>query len=115
MGARIVHDDDVAGFKHRHELLLDIHRVEPATIILVTHVVDEALYLADRIVLLGRDHGPGHDGAGNGGPDGDGRHRAATIRRIETVPGDRPRDRADPRLAALRRSLLESLGVTAAK
>lgn len=85
---------------HMHDLLLDIHRSEPATIVLVTHDVDEALYLADRIVLVGRD-----DSTGNG---------AATVRRIETVPGARPRDRADPDLAQLRRSLLEGLGVTAA-
>ncbi len=83
-----------------HDLLLDIHRSEPATIVLVTHDVDEALYLADRIVLLGRDT--------------DSADRAATVRRIEPVPGSRPRDRADPTLGVLRRSLLEGLGITAA-
>ncbi|MFP7760509.1 ABC transporter ATP-binding protein [Marisediminicola sp. LYQ134] len=77
------------------DLLLDVHSVERATILLVTHDVDEALYLADRVVLLG------DDGTGRG----------ASIRRVLTVPGARPRDRADAELAALRGELLEGLGV----
>jgi sulfonate transport system ATP-binding protein len=77
------------------DLLLDVHAAEPATIVLVTHDVDEALYLADRVVLLGSD--PGRDGA--------------TVQRIVTVPGARPRDRADSRLAELRGELLDGLGV----
>jgi sulfonate transport system ATP-binding protein len=77
------------------DLLLDVHSAEPTTVILVTHDVDEALYLADRVVLLGSDG------------DGDG----AGVRRIVTVPGHRPRDRAHPRLAELRADLLEGLGV----
>ncbi|PJJ72295.1 sulfonate transport system ATP-binding protein [Diaminobutyricimonas aerilata] len=80
------------------DLLLDIHAAEPATILLVTHDVDEALYLADRIVLLGEDPdlGPGS---------------GSTIRRILPVPGRRPRDRGDAALAHLRAELLEGLGV----
>ncbi len=77
------------------DLLLDIHRVEPATILLVTHDVDEALVLADRIVLLGE----ATPGAGSG------------IRSIVEVPGARPRDRGDVLLAELRADLLEGLGV----
>jgi sulfonate transport system ATP-binding protein len=80
------------------DLLLDIHAVEPATILLVTHDVDEALYLADRVVLLGADPAAG---AGAG----------AVIRQVITVPGDRPRDRGDAALASLRAELLEGLGV----
>jgi sulfonate transport system ATP-binding protein len=83
------------------DLLLDIHRAEPATILLVTHDVDEALYLSDRIVLLGEEPGA---------PAGSG----SVIRRILTVPGTRPRDRADATLAALRSELLDGLGVHAA-
>jgi sulfonate transport system ATP-binding protein len=80
------------------DLLLDIHRAEPATIILVTHDVDEALYLSDRVVLLGR--APGTvEGSGSG------------IVRIVDVPGARPRDRADTQLARIRSELLEGLGV----
>ena len=77
------------------DLLLDIHRAEPATILLVTHDVDEALSLADRIVLLGAD----------------GDLPGSTIRAAIEVPGPRPRDRADLRLARLRAELLERLGV----
>jgi sulfonate transport system ATP-binding protein len=56
------------------DLLLDIHCLEPTTIILVTHDVDEALYLSDRVVLLGQDP--------QGGPN-----RGSVIRRIIDVPG----------------------------
>ena len=77
------------------DLLIDIHRAEPATIVLVTHDVEEALALADRVVLLGtRFDRPG-----------------ATIARIIDVPGARPRDRASTVLARLRGELLEALGV----
>lgn len=81
------------------DLLLDIHSSEPATILLVTHDVDEALYLADRVVLLGVE--PGY-------PENSG----ATIRRTITVPGRRPRDRGDAALAHLRAELLVGLGVS---
>jgi sulfonate transport system ATP-binding protein len=79
------------------DLLADVHASEPATIVLVTHDVDEALALADRVVVLGPD--PAAPRAGSG------------IRAIHDVPGDRPRDRTDPRLAELRGRLLEELGV----
>jgi sulfonate transport system ATP-binding protein len=79
------------------DLLLDIHASEPATILLVTHDVDEALTLADRIVLLGED--PAAPGTGS------------TIRSILDVGKPRPRDRADAALALLRADLLERLGV----
>ena len=81
------------------DLLLDIHAAEPATILLVTHDVDEALYLADRVVLLGVESGY----AQNSG---------AVIRSEITVPGKRPRDRGNAALAHLRAELLEGLGVT---
>lgn len=77
------------------DLLVDIHRAEPATTVLVTHDVDEALALADRIVLLGTRHDrPG-----------------ATISMILDVPGPRPRDRASIVLTRLRAKLLDALGV----
>ncbi len=77
------------------DLLLEIHAAEPATILLVTHDVDEALALADRIVLLGADgDAPG-----------------STIRSVLDVGRPRPRDRADHGLAVLRAQLLEQLGV----
>lgn len=79
------------------DLLLDVHEAEPTTILLVTHDVDEALYLADRVVLLGVD--PAAPNAG------------ASIRSITRVPGARPRDRGDATLAHLRAELLGGLGV----
>ncbi|MHA7283052.1 ABC transporter ATP-binding protein [Arthrobacter sp. TMS2-4] len=80
------------------DLLLDIHRAQPTTVLLVTHDVDEALQLADRILVLGR----GVDD----GPEG------STIAELVTVPGDRPRNRNSADLGALRSTLLSMLGVT---
>jgi sulfonate transport system ATP-binding protein len=76
------------------ELLLEVHAAEPTTVLLVTHDVEEALYLADRVVLL---RAPGAD--------------EASIARVIDVPGTRPRDRADSTFAELRAELLEGLGV----
>lgn len=81
------------------DLLLDIHAAEPATILFVTHDVEEALYLADRVVLLGTESGYKADSG-------------AVIRTVITVPGKRPRDRGDAALAHLRAELLEGLGVS---
>jgi sulfonate transport system ATP-binding protein len=80
-----------------HDLLLDVHAAEPATILLVTQDVDEALALADRVILLGED--PERPGEG------------ATIRAALPIAASRPRDRADARLGLLRGELLERLGV----
>jgi sulfonate transport system ATP-binding protein len=84
------------------DLLLDIHRAAPTTVLLVTHDVDEALQLADRIIILGKE--PAGDGSSAAAP-------GATIVRTVTVPGKRPRDRGSVELARMRASLLESLGV----
>ena len=78
------------------DLLLDVHAKVPTTVLLVTHDVDEALQLADRILLLG--------------PDEDGRP-GATVQRLLTVPGERPRERGDDALAHLRTELFAGLGV----
>ena len=80
------------------DLLLEVHAAEPTTVLLVTHDVDEALYLADRVILLGRP-----EGAPSGTPAG--------VRTVVTVPGSRPRDRGDAGLAHLRAQLLDGLGV----
>jgi sulfonate transport system ATP-binding protein len=77
------------------DLLLDVHAAAPTTVLLVTHDVDEALQLADRVILLGSEDGvPG-----------------ASIRQTVVVPGDRPRDRGSAELAELRGHLLDGLGV----
>lgn len=121
-----------------HDLLLDIHAAQPTTIILVTHDVEEALYLADRVLLLRSLHGsapaapkPAARVAALGSSAGIGAigaaapgavagthaaheapHRAGgSVARVVTVPGARPRDRADRTLADLRAGLLEGLGV----
>jgi sulfonate transport system ATP-binding protein len=70
------------------DLLDDVQRAAGTTVLLVTHDVDEALWLADRVVLL------------DGG-----------VRGVLDVPAPRPRDRGDPLLATLRADLLELLGV----
>ncbi len=80
------------------DLLLEVHAAEPTTVLLVTHDVDEALYLADRVVLLGR-------------PEGSATTAPAGVLREIVVPGTRPRDRADAALARLRAELLDGLGV----
>ena len=77
------------------DLLLEVHAAAPTTVLLVTHDVDEALQLADRVVLLGEE--PGVEGA--------------TIRDVLTVPGQRPRDRGSAELAELRAALLGGLGI----
>lgn len=77
------------------DLLLDVHHQDPTTILLVTHDVEEALYLSDRVIVLGKDT-----------PEA-----PATIQRIVTVDRSHPRDRADAEITALRSELLAELGV----
>lgn len=88
------------------DLLLTIHESTPTTVLLVTHDVDEALQLADRIVVLGT--------ADDGGSSNDAAAPAAggsSIVSVLTVPGKRPRDRSDSALLRMRSQLLSSLGV----
>jgi sulfonate transport system ATP-binding protein len=85
------------------DLLLQVHRAEPTTVLLVTHDVDEALQLADRIIVLGKEPARATE-SGTPAP-------GATIVRTVVVPGERPRDRASAELARMRASLLASLGV----
>jgi sulfonate transport system ATP-binding protein len=84
------------------DLLLDVHAAAPTTVLLVTHDVDEALQLADRIILLGQEPAGTTDGA---------RTPGATIVQELTVPGTRPRDRGSAELAELRGRLLAGLGI----
>lgn len=80
------------------DLLLEIHAAEPTTTLLVTHDVEEALYLADRVLLLRS-------------LVGESETSTPSVAREIIVPGIRPRDRADRTLADLRAELLEGLGV----
>ncbi|WP_395245158.1 ABC transporter ATP-binding protein [Agromyces sp. MMS24-K17] len=84
------------------DLLLDVHRAAPTTVLLVTHDVDEALQLADRVILLGAE--PDDDDLGPAAP-------GAVIRQTVVVPGNRPRDRGSAELAELRGRLLDGLGI----
>ena len=59
------------------------------TIVFITHSVDEAVYLSDRIVILTK--------------------RPATIKEIVGIPWERPRDRASPEFTALRKRILDEL------
>lgn len=59
------------------------------TIIFITHSVDEAVYLSDRIVVLTK--------------------RPATIKEVINIDWPRPRDRASPEFTALRKRILEEL------
>ena len=71
------------------DLLLDVVRRHGVTALLVTHDVDEAVYLADRVVVL--DAAP------------------ASIRSEVAVTLERPRERTDAALAGLRARLLDKL------
>ncbi|MEH0109440.1 ABC transporter ATP-binding protein [Tersicoccus sp. MR15.9] len=91
------------------DLLLSVHDASPATILLVTHDVDEALQLADRVVLLGSTDGGSTGQVGVGAPG----RAPAGVRSVHTVPGSRPRDRGSADLARMRADLFTALGVDA--
>lgn len=59
------------------------------TVIFITHSVDEALYLSDRVVILSK--------------------RPSRIHKVIDVPWPRPRDRASPEFTALRKRILAYL------
>ena len=59
--------------------------------VMVTHDVDEALYLADRVIVLGQ--------------------RGEGIAESVTVDVPRPRNRSDARLTPLRAALLQRFGI----
>lgn len=73
------------------DLLVDMASRLGTTVLLVTHDVDEALYLADRVVVLG--------------------NRGEGIAETIDVGIDRPRDRSNVDLAPLRVELLRRFGV----
>jgi sulfonate transport system ATP-binding protein len=74
------------------DLVADIHHRLRPTVVLVTHDVDEALFLADRIVIMGQ--------------------RPATIAATIDVPLARPRDRGDAAFAPLRAHVLAHFGLS---
>lgn len=73
------------------DLLLKIQAKYNTTMVMVTHDIDEALYLADRIVILSSQPG--------------------TIKGIIDVNDGRPRDRTSPNLQQLKKDILLTLNV----
>lgn len=71
------------------EQLLQIHKSTGKTILFVTHNIDEALKLADRVVLLSS--------------------HSAGIKREIIIDHPKPRDLESPEIRAIRRSLLKDL------
>jgi len=69
--------------------VLRLWQARGTTMLLVTHDIDEAIYMSDRIVIM--------------------TPRPGRIDRIIEVPLDRPRERNDPRFLALRAQILELL------
>jgi ABC-type nitrate/sulfonate/bicarbonate transport system ATPase subunit len=74
---------------HLQEQLQTIWAQQGVTMVLVTHDVEEATFLSDRVVVL--------------------QPRPGRIRRIIDVGLNRPRDRSSPEFAALRRRILDEL------
>ncbi|SPM33631.1 ABC-type nitrate/sulfonate/bicarbonate transport system, ATPase component, partial [Mycobacterium rhizamassiliense] len=79
------------------DLLDEVQQEAGTTTVLVTHDVDEAAILADRVLIL-----RAAEGAATGG---------ARIAATYDVAIPKPRDRGDTRIAALREQLLDELGV----
>ncbi|GGA75698.1 ABC transporter [Pseudoclavibacter endophyticus] len=97
-----------------HDLLLDIHTANPCTVVFVTHDVDEALILADRIFVVGTEAAASTaDGAGRSADDRDiaGAREGATLLRIDELAEPRPRSRSSKEFLRLRHELLAALGV----
>ncbi len=69
--------------------LLKITEKTDTTVIFVTHSVDEAVYISDRIVVLTK--------------------RPASIKEVIDIPWPHPRDRSSPEFTALRRRILKML------
>jgi NitT/TauT family transport system ATP-binding protein len=72
--------------------LIRIWERDRKTVLFVTHDIDEALQLADRVVVLGR--------------------RPATVRADIPVPWPRPRDLNAPAYLQTRDRILSTLGLT---
>lgn len=72
------------------DAIANVQAEHGTTVVLVTHDVDEALYLADRVVVLS--------------------YRPASVTAVVPVPVARPRDRGDGLLAELRSQILAHFG-----
>jgi len=72
--------------------LLCLWKKTEKTIVFVTHSVDEAVYLSDRIIVLSP--------------------RPGSVQEIITIPWPRPRDRTSADFAEVRRRVLEMINET---
>ena len=84
--------DALMSLRMRNELLR-ILAEERHTVLLITHDVEEAVHMADRIMVLGA--------------------RPTTIEATFDVPFEHPRKLSNPQLQALREEILRKLGVEA--
>ena len=73
------------------EELARIWRDEKVTMVLVTHDLEEAIFLADRVLVLPREKGPGP--------------------RLIDIDLPRPRDRSEGRFVAMRKRLMAEFGL----
>lgn len=74
--------------------LLRIWQHERKTVLMVTHDIDEAVQLGDRVVILSQ--------------------RPAHVQEDLKIPMDHPRDAASPELLALRARILDEMGISRA-
>jgi ABC-type nitrate/sulfonate/bicarbonate transport system ATPase subunit len=75
----------------RRELAATLE-ARPRTVVLVTHDIEEAVQLGDRVVVLGP--------------------RPSSVRRELTLPAGRPRAPADPGVAEAEQAILDELGLS---
>ena len=73
------------------EELARIWRDERVTMALVTHDLEEAIYLADRVLVLTKDKG--------------------SVPRLLDIDLPRPRDRSESRFVAMRKRLMAEFGL----
>lgn len=85
---------DVATREGLQDEIARIHRETRKTVLLVTHDIDEAVYLADRVVALGG--------------------RPGEVRSSVVVDAERPRRRDNPRLIAQAASIKQAIAAEAA-
>jgi NitT/TauT family transport system ATP-binding protein len=83
--------DYITRFKMRSDLVR-IWQAERKTILFVTHDIDEAVQLADRVIVMGR--------------------RPATIRTVVAVELSRPRDFQSTGYLAARDQIFASMGIS---
>ena len=74
----------------RRELVTTLGE-RPRTVVFVTHDIEEAVALGDRVIVLGA--------------------RPASVRRVLSVPGQRPRAPAAPGVAEAEQTIMEELGL----